>query len=119
MKASTVYQEMKRISEHVGWPRMYKVDLVKHDRNRLEELDLSQPFVWVLRELGTFLVPLGGYSDVLYLHTIQKAFSYSDPKWYAWDGRAFQIAHFEDVVRWARYFVQFGEVDNEQLLRPY
>jgi hypothetical protein len=115
MKVHNIHDQMVQLAEEIGWPEMYRDDLYRHDLQALRKIDLDKPFVWVLRQSGTHLVPIKNTSDVLDLSSINKVFGYSNPKWYAWDGESFYEAPYQNVYMWAMRYVSRCEIKREIL----
>jgi hypothetical protein len=55
-RSRRAYLALSAEASRVGWPAHYKRDLTYWDRNALDGRDPALPFVWVLRECGTYLV---------------------------------------------------------------
>jgi hypothetical protein len=79
-------------AERVGWPVQYRCDLYVHDREYLNQLDPSIPFVWILRESGTHLndvtyVDGVGHDAVHFAESVPRIFTPHECLIYTWDGR--------------------------------
>lgn len=56
----TPYEHLLAKAEEIGWPAHYKNDLLVHDKEMLEGCDPAMPFMWFVRETGTYLVTSSG-----------------------------------------------------------
>lgn len=56
----TPYEHLVAKAEEIGWPAHYKNDLYVHDREMLEGCDPAMPFMWFVRETGTWLATSNG-----------------------------------------------------------
>ena len=63
MPLTTGFTAITKEALSVGWPTSYRRDLTLHDRRELSRHEEGDPFLWVLRELGTHLV-FPGAGDV-------------------------------------------------------
>ena len=60
------YEALLAVAESLGWPRLWKTDLLEHDRRVLCGADPPPQFCWSVRETGTFLY-LGEAGDLWHL----------------------------------------------------
>jgi len=79
-------------AEKRGLPKAYRRDLYVHDRAHAAQLDSAEPFLWILRENGTHLLPLdyvdGVKHDIVHFAvSIPKIFASEELHVYVWDGR--------------------------------
>ena len=50
------YEMLLQKSKEIGWPKHYSTDLTVHDRNFLEKNKIIRPFLWAIRECGTWII---------------------------------------------------------------
>ena len=83
---------------HSGGPSHYQDDLLVHDKSSIEEMDPGQPFGWLVRESGTWIIHPWGTAGESFVEWDQKGpgailgycIKYEgDPKnrAYYWDGQ--------------------------------
>jgi hypothetical protein len=60
-RAMAPYEHLVAKAEEIGWPSHYKNDLLVIDRELLEGRDPTVPFLWFVRETGTYLCTSDGY----------------------------------------------------------
>lgn len=56
----TPYEHLLAKAEEIGWPAHYKTDLTTHDKEALEGCPDTMPFMWFVRECGTYLITPNG-----------------------------------------------------------
>jgi hypothetical protein len=102
------YVAIETEAQRVGWPVAYKRDLYVHDRNALARLPRRVPFVFVLRDNGTHLFPVGerdgvGHDAAHFAVSCPDCFGRERCRVYTWDGaRLRQHATPEDAADAAR-----------------
>ena len=56
----TPYEHLLAKSEEIGWPAHHKNDLTGHDKEALDGCPDTMPFMWFVRECGTWLITPNG-----------------------------------------------------------
>lgn len=74
-----------------GWPIAYRADVFTHDRNACDRLDASTPFLWVLRDNGSDLYPVGwvdgvGHDAAHMAESVPEIVGRDRCRLYTWDG---------------------------------
>ena len=67
-----LHAAMRREAARTGWPVIYRTDLEVHDRLDLAAVAEGERCLWLLRETGTDLLPLGRpWARALALHWLR------------------------------------------------
>ncbi len=83
----TPYEHLVAKADEIGWPAHYKNDLLVHDKASLEGMPHDVPFLWFVRETGTWIVTPNGYGHPKYEGRILIPTEYSQKhRGYAWTG---------------------------------
>ena len=56
----TPYEHLLAKAEEIGWPAHHKNDLTGHDKESLDGCPDTMPFMWFVRECGTWLITPNG-----------------------------------------------------------
>jgi hypothetical protein len=88
------YNALLAESERIGWPTRHKRDLVEIDREMLESYPPHLPFLWMVREGGTYLCTIKEKPNTDKAHEVAlnvgittKERKDSEHLWYGWDGQ--------------------------------
>lgn len=113
------YEALFAVAEKVGWPEYYRDDLVVHDKAAVEESGDDVPYVWVLRDRGTHLVPITGTWDSRStIEAYVKGFdSYGNrgdgKRWFTWCPKQQRLEEVDSttaaqrVQEWAKEYVTY------------
>lgn len=91
------YQAILRKSRELNQPTDYKDDLVKHDREALR--GNKYPFIWAVREAGTWLAILRTESALAtnLIHVAANPGAYPKHLFFFWDGKSLKQIQAGDV----------------------
>ena len=89
------YDKLLAISTAVGWPEIYKDDLLVHDKVALTDLPTDICFAWALRDTGTHLIVCeddfaSDWADAINHYEKRH-------RWFWWDGKTLVEREFKQI----------------------
>lgn len=101
----TPYEHLVAKAEEIGWPAYYKNDLLVHDKQSLEGMPHDVPFLWFVRETGTWIVTPNGYGHPKFEGRLLIPNEYSlQHRGFAWTGSQLVELPFEE---WQAAYVKY------------
>lgn len=104
----TPYDYLLAKADEIGWPTYYKNDLLVHDKQSLEGMPDDVPFLWFVRETGTWLITPNGYGHPKYEGQLLIPNKYSlEHRGFAWTGsQLVEIPFSEWGVAYYKYITR-------------
>lgn len=102
------WNALKAEAAHKGLPKHYADDLNVHDFAAVNKYGSDKPFLWVLRECGTHLLPLdkeqyGSSSAKEWAEAIAKVWG-NGSFWYLWNGMNLNAVTLTEAIQLAKEF---------------